>query len=124
MKRRSKQLQSTDGKAEESVKDDHSSSAEKPAKRNRSAYKSAKRIGGNVYKACGCAMPWWQCLLAWAAVVGLFFAVRLVLHFSWHRLLFSTNDVQCQSKKCCATGQKCKGKVLCQGLGQAWKSAA
>lgn len=109
MKRR-RQLQSKDGKAEESVKDDHSSSAEKPAKRKRSAYKSARRIGGNVYKACGCAMPWWQCLLAWAAFVGLFFAVRLVLHFSWHKTAVQYQQCSVPTKKMLCYRPKMQGK--------------
>lgn len=92
MKRTGKQPQNTDGKAEDSVQEDHRSPDEKPAKTKRSASKSAKRIGGNVYKACGCAMPWWQCLLAWAAFIGLCFAVRLVVHTPYGtRLLLNTN---------------------------------
>jgi len=92
MKRRGKQTQNKDGKAEESVQEDHSSSAEKPAKKKRHIFKSAKRIGGNVYKACGCGMPWWQCLPAWVALAGLIWAVRLLLHIVGSRWLLRNNN--------------------------------
>lgn len=85
MKRRGKQTKNEDGKAEDSVQEDHSSSAENPAKKKRSASDTAKRIGGKVYKASGCAMPWWQCLLGWGALIALITAVRLVLRFLWHK---------------------------------------
>lgn len=102
MKRRGKQPQNTDEDADDSIQADDSPSGKQTAKQKRSAgtSKSLKGEGGKLYKICGCALPWWQCLLAWGALGGLLWGVR-----NW-------NSLHAQQQHCLSEASKTRTDML------------